>query len=525
MKQYFKDKYLTIKDWLKQEKWFILLLALMTVSLFVSMFTEYALIACIVITIVCSILFNFEHNLGFFLFSQAFEAVLTTSFSGEKIRVYAIIYSIVFLVACLRHLIKVIQKKEKLNLKILVVIAIVTLYIMLTMNKFNLVQVLKHLVAFSFIYLIFVENNKFKFNNILIWTCVGIILSIIFEQVAYSSDRMVNTMGIYFIEGVRKSQAMFPNPNVFAMYAILIVACILYKTIFEDIMWIIPFAVIFPHSYTTLSRNYILSFILAFILICIFVCIKHNKKSFFGFLTSLVLIIAVCFSQLNVTKAYVNRIVSAYNEFCSLVGIDKRVDKVFTDIESNKESYENVKPKPKPNPEPEQPSKPDMEPEQAPLPGENLEQGPPSSGQENIIPEDALKDPTKWIDGTPIDPGRSGLWKRYLKDYTSSTKVILLGRGSDADVLGMMPHNSYIEMAWRYGIVGVTLISSIFYFIAKELFKGKSYLSLILLGQILLLNLFESCIFNFMAIFMILLMVGSSRERISKVEDNKEDLF
>ena len=99
MKQYFKDKYITIRDWLKQEKWFILLLTLMTVSLFVSMFTEYALIICLVITVVCSIIFNFEHNLGFFLFSQAFEAVLTTSCFGEKIRIYAIIYSIIFFVS------------------------------------------------------------------------------------------------------------------------------------------------------------------------------------------------------------------------------------------------------------------------------------------------------------------------------------------------------------------------------------------------------------------------------------------
>ena len=44
MKQYFIDKLDMIKEWLKKEKWFLILLSVMTVSLFVSMFTEYGLI-------------------------------------------------------------------------------------------------------------------------------------------------------------------------------------------------------------------------------------------------------------------------------------------------------------------------------------------------------------------------------------------------------------------------------------------------------------------------------------------------
>jgi len=499
MKQYFIDKYAQIKEWLKKEKWFLLLLLFMTFSLFVSMFTEYALIACVVLTFVCSIIFNFEHNLGFFLFSQAFEAILTFFLNGKKIRVYSIVYSIIFLVCCLKHLIRVIQKKEKINLKMLLLISVIILYLILTMNdRLNVVQIFKHLVAFAFIYLIFIESNKFNFNNIIIWACVGLILSIILEHFAYGSERMVETMGMYFNDGVRKTQAMFPNPNIFAMYAVLVVACVLYKTIFEDILWIIPFIIIFAHSYETLSRNYILNFIFAFMLVCILVCIKHNKKYFLKFMITLFLIIIVCLSHLNISKTYINRMTSVYNEFCLFVGIDSHMDKVFLDIGSNMDEYLDAKPNP----------------------GGNPNSGSNSDGLDNSTSD---SENGKWIDGTPIDPGRSGLWKRYLKDYTKSTKVILFGRGADANVLGMQPHNSFIELIWRYGIIGVLLFSSIFYFIAKELFKGKTYLSLIILGQTILTNLFESCIFNFMSIFMLVLLVVSSI-KINKIEKEEKEI-
>ena len=75
MKQYFIDKFAMIKEWLKKEKWFLILLSVMTVSLFVSMFTEFGLIAVFAVMIAGAILFNFEKGLCIFLFSYAFEGV------------------------------------------------------------------------------------------------------------------------------------------------------------------------------------------------------------------------------------------------------------------------------------------------------------------------------------------------------------------------------------------------------------------------------------------------------------------
>ena len=58
------------------------------------------------------------------------------------------------------------------------------------------------------------------------------------------------------------------------------------------------------------------------------------------------------------------------------------------------------------------------------------------------------------------DPGRGGLYKVYFLDLISSPIVFLFGRGMSHEPIiksGLTSHNTYLQIAWKIGIVGVLL--------------------------------------------------------------------
>lgn len=77
-----------------------------------------------------------------------------------------------------------------------------------------------------------------------------------------------------------------------------------------------------------------------------------------------------------------------------------------------------------------------------------------------------FKDLTDGYDVSNIetqDPGRGGLIKLYLRDYLSSTMIILFGKGITNIYLGigLAPHNTYLEALWCTGIFGIALTIAI----------------------------------------------------------------
>ena len=129
MKQYFIDKFAMIKEWLKKEKWFLILLSVMTISLFVSMFTEYALIACLLATIVSGIFFNVEKNLSVFLFCYSFESILIVISGNEKNNLFTSMYAFLVAICFLKYLIKVFKKEKKINLNYIIPLLVFLIYI------------------------------------------------------------------------------------------------------------------------------------------------------------------------------------------------------------------------------------------------------------------------------------------------------------------------------------------------------------------------------------------------------------
>ena len=65
--------------------------------------------------------------------------------------------------------------------------------------------------------------------------------------------------------------------------------------------------------------------------------------------------------------------------------------------------------------------------------------------------------------------GRIGIWKTYLEHWTSSIWYVLFGCGITANKVGeYTPHNFFISMLYRFGIVGILLLIGIVIWIAIQ---------------------------------------------------------
>jgi len=89
-------------------------------------------------------------------------------------------------------------------------------------------------------------------------------------------------------------------------------------------------------------------------------------------------------------------------------------------------------------------------------------------GSENEREEGQVKDDDNII----IKDGRYELVKNYWKDYSSSPKTILFGRGINGTLLGgLTSHNSYLHLLWMFGLVGASLAVAF----AVSLFREKFF--------------------------------------------------
>lgn len=475
MKKYLEEKLKNAKDWIVNEKWFLMLLSFMSVMLFVSMFTKYALIAVFLVMIVCGVLFNFEKSLSLFLFCYAFEAIFYFYVikDDDYIFLFTLFYSILFTVCFVKYFISILKKQRKINLKTLIPLLIFIVYILIPINKIKFDDLIKYVIAFGFIYLLLELKDEVNVNNIIIIICVSLILSCVFSLFIRYSNRMIDIMGGYFNYGIKKRQGVFSNPNWLAVYSSLVIACLIYKLIFEDFIFIIPLCVIIPYTYGTLSRDYILCFMITLLFCVVLLCFKRKKINLIRFSASIFLILTVVFSQLEITKIYVKRLDSFYREACSLIGIERNDE---------------------------------TKPTETPSVNKNENQGtikPPLNGNIDNV----------WIDGNPIDAGRAEIWQRYLKDFRSSPKKIIFGAGASAEILGISPHNTFINLIWQFGVIGIILLSIIFYVIGREIIKSKSIFSLLIIGLVCLISLFESNVFNYVAIMMLSLIILTSKRK------------
>lgn len=472
MKKKLANRLETIKQWGIKEKYFFILLATMLTFLTISMFTQYTLIACLLVAVVCAVLFNFEKCLSLYLFSYGFEAVFYAQISGKNVFIFPIFYSIIFGICAIKYIIKVFKKEAKINWKIVIPFLIFMVYLVLPINPINLYDTFKFIVALVFIYLLIENRGDVKFDNLIIYAVFGLVISIFLSIFIKYSPRMSSYVGAFHNYGIRKMQGMFTNPNFYVEFSVLLMAIISYKCVFHDLMWGVPLLVLIPYSYGTISRNFILcmGIICIFIFICL--CVARKKVFFLKGLSIFLVVAIACFSQFDTTKLYVKRLGLLGNS-----SAEQEIDKSNEFSDGLIDNIEN-----------------DL-----------------NDSQEVLL----------WTDGKPMDPGRLELWKRYVKDIVSNPKNIIFGRGISADSLGVPPHNTYIYIIWQLGVIGILISSYIFYLIYRNLLK-KNVITLLTLILVCFICFFEGNVFNYVSIMMITILSCEDDYKLKKQKQKEE---
>lgn len=475
MKEYNLKKKDTISQYLKKEGFFLYCLLLIFIFTVASMYSSKAIIILFSIMMFIVLIFDFEKVISLFLFCYPFEGVFYVSVSEKTVFIFPYFYAIAFGVFFVKYLINILRKKDKLNIKLAISFLFVLLYLLFPFTRNNIKSIAKYIVAFIFIYLIIENKSKINFNNVLIIACISLTLSILISPLL-SSSRLSKYICSYYSFGYKKNQALFENPNWLAIYSILLISIVSHKFINENRFWISALIIILPYSYLTLSRDYIICLsILLFYLFFNSVFIKKTATKILRCVFLIFLIFIVALIQLDYTKIYLRRIFPKYNDY------------VISSQIKNQETSDSIK----------------------------------EENKDNTYTEDE-NNKNLWIDGTPVDPGRLVLWKRYINDYKSLKTNILFGKGISAEVLGIEPHNSYINMIWQFGIIG-TLIILIFviYPLLKNLLEKKVGFTYISLFLVLFINFFESNIFNYVAIMMIIILFCTMPDTNNKNLINK----
>lgn len=143
----------------------------------------------------------------------------------------------------------------------------------------------------------------------------------------------------------------------------------------------------------------------------------------------------------------------------------------------------------------------------------------------NTVTETQTQDDNLWTDGTKLDPGRIGLWKRYLKDVASSPEKLLFGVGVTSRELGTNPHNFYIHFLWNHGIVGVGLFAFIMLEIFLKLFnKFKVHEANCNLLTLLFIFCIETIYFDNVFLFAFVLLTITAGGKFDDLYDNDKDL-
>lgn len=457
LKQNFSD----LKNGIQKEKWFLIALSVLTILFLLSMFFEPVVYLVIVCILLLSVFFDFEKTLSLFLFICPFMGIFSVNIGEKALNLFNYTYYIMFFICGIKYLLCVFKKKEEFNLKAFRPLVFFLFYIILPIFSFHFESLVKYAVAVAIIYLLIVNTKNFNFKTLLAYAVLGVILSSFLSLFSSLTTRMPEILGQYSNYNVLKFQGLFTNPNSYAVFVSILLPLVVYFCLQKNgILWFAPLIVISSFAYMTLSRNYLICLFVVILYYFISLCFRKNKRMMISFIFVLITFLMVSVCELNNTRVYLARF--------ELIPIEK--------IE-------------------------------------------PTLNPEDVVVKPDEK-PEYWEDGTALDPGRVGIWKRYIKDFLSSPENIIFGRGISADVLGLPAHNTFIQFLWQFGLLGCIISIYSFFEIFSRIFKNlKSDQTSSLLVVLIFIFCVESILFEKLFISAIILLLTGQQSATKKDEN------
>lgn len=365
---------------------YIIIAILLAISCFVKNFCFVPLIFAILLTP----FYSLTQNLKMLLFIFPFQIL----YIDCKVNPFYIFMYSMLIVTFIKYIIEVVKKSKKVNMKLLIVLAAMFVYLFLPMHTISVGRILTFLMIYLAIYLAYEYREEIDFEKIITVFCLSFILSCGFYFFKFISPYLNQIIPIIDTGNHFRFQALFWHPGNMATNGIIILtalAALLYVEKINIQKFIVLFCSIYSLNILTLARDFIVSFAILMLIFLILYTIKFKKAGLknVGIIILSLLICSLCLNY------QFRLMIGRYNE-----GVEMPV------LPTDKDTLDKI-----------------------------------YSGEIHY------------------DPGRLGLWKLYLTDWSSSITTILFGRGvARAGIGEMTSHNLAIHYLWANGIFGYVLL-------------------------------------------------------------------
>lgn len=385
----------------------------LTIFLFISCFYRPFAYLALSTLVLLYIVGNTNDILCAFLFYYPFQ-LITVLGPIQKI-------TMIFLLG-IRLLIGLIKKERKLHIPQLVLAISFVVYISVPFYRSVTISSLYiYYVVIALIYLVFELKDEIDITELVKAYCIGIIISSLMSLFRPISSYLNSILFIPAGEYTRLA-SLTENPNYFVRGTLPVLCMLLvlkyYKKI-GNIGFTLLFFPTFIFSYLTISRNFILSFLIALAIFVVMYLIKYKNKAIKFLLIFTLSLTFVCGIFFPVTKAYLFRFENSPELTSSML---------VEDVSSNKTTITN------------------------------------SISRGYLFLSDYIEGSDEWWEAVKTgkikyDPGRIGIWKLNLKDWSLSWISVLFGKGIGAPQVGQMhAHNIFIEELRHLGLVGFSLL-------------------------------------------------------------------
>lgn len=387
-----------ITDFIKslfKNKVFYLYLALFLIIL-ASSFNSFFILLSIFIIVYAVIFLNFENSLSMLLFLFPFK-LLTA-------RIFDYLFAFAMLVYWVKFIIKSIKTKEfkKIYTVYFITVAIFIIYLALPIHKsfegefkssFTLNNFLFCFNLFLALFLFAVNLKELKFLRLFRILFIGFVLSNIVAVICLVVPSMQTNFVILKRYELIRFPGLFIHPNRLSTMSIILVVCLLYFYLLKKIGHI--------------------EFVLSFVLTCAVGYATLSRTFLYCFIISFVIFVIV--TIVKDKKQFYKKTLIVFSLFLASTLIMFNYSKIlFNDLGISEIFF----------------------------------------GYGNSV-DNSYED---LLNGG--DPGRGGLYKVYFLDLISSPIVFLFGRGMSHEPIiksGLTSHNTYLQIAWKIGIVGVLL--------------------------------------------------------------------
>lgn len=392
----------------------------------------------------------------------------------------------------IKHIVKIVNHEEKINLPIAICVAALAVYITIPFSgKFNPFNVAECYVWLCLFYIVISKLKEIDIKSQALYASAGFVFQCVVGLLKNYLPALNNFL-FYTYDGtvlnLRRFAGVFISPNMLYIWGLICISLLL-VLIYNKRLSLGYFALILPifmACYASMSKTFIIMVIMLFAFLVLFVTIKRTKHVASVLALFMFVIATTSGLMYRRTQSYLCRFFDFYT--------------IEMTVSTN-----------------------------------NTQTTGPNSGAESGWGEvETITPSTTDVETTinSLTTGRLDIWKAYINN-AKDNNAELFGQGinSATGLYGTNTHNAYIQIFYELGIVGILLLFAIgIYYLLKSKFKVIKCLSnasllpfIMMAGCFMTENLFLSQVGSLIFILSVF-GLACGDDDCFKIEDRREVL-